>query len=250
MSLGSLLVHTAGKRVLIDLGWGPNSGVTGEATPGRPQGQMVGGSLVANLQRLGVRPEEIDAVLFSHLHRDHTGWLIDPASMSDADTSSVAPTFPNATHYLSQPEWDYWCEQTRLGMPFSPSPEQLVILESRLSFVSDGETILPGIDTIESFGHTPGHLCFAISSGRDRALVLGDAVHCAIEMIEPELVFAADIDPDLARRTRAHIAQTLMDSDSIAAAPHFADFVFGRLLRGEGKAQWHFPDTQVLSVAQ
>jgi len=248
MSLGALLVRSAGKLLLIDLAWGPGSVLTGVATPGQRQGRAVGGALLDNLRLLDVEPGDVDAVLFSHLHRDHTGWIIDPTSSGDEGTTPT-PTFANANHYLSRPEWDYWSAAAVSGVGPAPSPEQLTILSSRLSFLDDGEHVFPGINVMATFGHTPGHLSFVISSGDERAIVLGDAVHCPIEILESELTFFADVDPVLAQRTRVFIEQALLEPDTIAAAPHFADLVFGRLVRGEGRSSWHFPGSQVLTIA-
>jgi glyoxylase-like metal-dependent hydrolase (beta-lactamase superfamily II) len=248
MSLGALLVRTAGKVLLIDLAWGPSSALIGVATSGQRQGGVVGGALLDNLRLLGVDPGDVDVVLFSHLHRDHTGWIIDPAS-SGGEGAAGTPTFANADHYLSSAEWDYWSGGAASGVGPAPSAEQLAVLSSRLTFLEDGEKVLPGIDVMATFGHTPGHLSFVISSGRERAIVLGDAVHCPIEILEPELTFSADVDPALAQRTRVFIEQVLLEPDTVAAAPHFAGLVFGRLMRGTGRPSWHFPDSQVLTIA-
>ena len=245
MSLGALLVRTAGKLLLIDLAWGPGSTLIGVAVPDRPQGRVVGGALLDNLRLLGVEPGDVDAVLFSHLHRDHTGWIVDPTSPH----GEGMPTFANAHHYLSSAEWEYWSAAAASGVGPAPSPEQLAVLSSRLSFLDDGERVLPGIDVMATFGHTPGHLSFVISSGQERAIVLGDAVHCPVEILEPELTFSVDVDPKLAQRTRLFIEQALLEPDTVAAAPHFADLIFGRLMRGAGKSSWHFPASQTLTIA-
>jgi glyoxylase-like metal-dependent hydrolase (beta-lactamase superfamily II) len=244
MSLGALLVRTAGKLVLIDLAWGPGSNLIGVAVPDRQQGRVVGGALLDNLRLLGVEPGDVDAVLFSHLHRDHTGWIVDPTSSGGEGT----PTFANAHHYLSSAEWDYWSAASASGVGPAPSSEQLAVLSSRLSFLDDGDQVLPGIDVMATFGHTPGHLSFVISSGQERAIVLGDAVHCPVEILEPELTFSVDVDPKLAQRTRLFIEQALLEPDTVAAAPHFADLVFGRLMRGAGKSSWNFPASQTLTI--
>jgi glyoxylase-like metal-dependent hydrolase (beta-lactamase superfamily II) len=247
MSLGALLVRTAGKVILIDLAWGPGSTLMGVAIPGQRQGRAVGGALLDNLRLLGVKPGDVDAVLFSHLHRDHTGWIVNPASSGDEGTART-PTFANAEHYLSSAEWDYWSAAAASGVGPAPSPEQLEILSSRLSFLDDSQNVFPGIDVMATFGHTPGHLSFVLSSGHERAIVLGDAVHCPIEILEPELTFFVDVDPELAQRTRLFIEQALLEPDTVAAAPHFADLVFGRLMRGEGRSSWHFPASQALTI--
>ena len=47
-------------------------------------------------------PGEVDTVVYTHLHFDHTGWTtID-------DNGAAVPLFPNARHVVQQTEWDYW----------------------------------------------------------------------------------------------------------------------------------------------
>jgi glyoxylase-like metal-dependent hydrolase (beta-lactamase superfamily II) len=204
--------------------------------------------MLPNLAAVGVEPKDVDFVLFSHLHRDHTGWIVEPATAGETRDPAGAPTFPRAHHYLSQAEWDYWTTMAPTGVGPSPSAEQLAVLEKRLSFVRDGERPVPGIDVVATPGHTPGHLSFVISSGDQRALVLGDSVHCPIELQEPELTFVVDVDPALAQRTRVHLERELTQPGTIAAGPHFADLVFGRLMKGQGRSIWSFPDSQVTRV--
>lgn len=236
MSLGTLLVRTGDALVLVDLGWGPSSQAIGDPAAGGPTGQIAGGSMLVNLAKVGVEPGDVDAVLFSHLHRDHTGWIVDAG----------AAGFPNATHYLSEAEWAYWTQPGRAGVGPAPTGEQLAVLGERLCFVGDGDRPAPGIDVMATPGHTPGHLSFVVSSGGERAIVLGDAVHCPVEILEPELSFVVDVDPALARRTREHLERELTRPATIAAGPHFADLVFGRLLVGEGRPSWQFPGSQAV----
>lgn len=240
MSLGALLVRTAAGRVtMVDLGWGPTSRVLGGEDE---TGGLEGGALLDNLAGLGVRPEDVDSVVFSHLHADHTGWIVDPADRTRR-------AFPNAEHYVSEAEWTYWKEEAPVGQGPGPTAEQLAALGQQVSFVEDGQSPVPGIDVVATPGHTPGHLSFVLSSGSERALVLGDAVHCPVEMEEPDLYFVTDVDPALAQRTRRHIEEELSKPGTVAAAPHFPDLVFGRLLQGKGHAMWQFPDSQVFSAA-
>jgi glyoxylase-like metal-dependent hydrolase (beta-lactamase superfamily II) len=241
MSLGALLVRTAGKQVMVDLGWGPTDFMYTDGTGG-----IKGGALIDNLAKLGVRPDDIDAVVFSHLHRDHTGWIVDPAT-SGVEGQTAKALFPRATHYLAEAEWDYWYS-LEAGAGPAPSSEQMEVLHPLISLVEDGDTPIPGIDIMATPGHTPGHLSFVLSSGNERAVVLGDAVHCPIEIDEPELQFVVDVDPVLAQKTRAHIEAELTKPGTITAGPHFADLVFGRLLPGQGRSTWSFPASQALTV--
>jgi glyoxylase-like metal-dependent hydrolase (beta-lactamase superfamily II) len=243
MSLGSLLVHSAGHIALIDLGWGSDSMMFGGPDAPPDSARIGGGALVKNLGKLGVHPSDVEAVLFSHLHSDHTGWIVDPNSAEDANPEDRL-TFPNATHYVSETEWSYWKEFAPAGGPV-PSALQMDVLASRFEPLEEGDGPIPGIGVMPTPGHTPGHLSFVISSGQDRAVVLGDAVHCPLEVLEPELSFTADVDAELAKRTRRAITEELSKPGTIAAGTHFADLVFGRLLTSEIAPTWHFSETQV-----
>jgi glyoxylase-like metal-dependent hydrolase (beta-lactamase superfamily II) len=234
MSLGALLVRSGGRRVLLDLGWGPTESSIVDPATGAENGRIAGGALLSNLEACGVRPEDVDTVLFTHLHRDHTGWL---------DRGSE-PCFPNADHLVAESEWAYWTTTGNVGVGPAPTKEQLDALAARVAFITDGDTPVPGVDVLATPGHTPGHCSFVLSSGAERALVLGDAVHCPLELLEPELAFVADVDPALAQRTREQIEAELLRPDTVAAGPHFADLVFGRLLRANGKRSWLFPEAQ------
>ena len=57
--------------------------------------------------------------------------------------------------------------------------------------------IAPGVDLRAAPGHTPGSTVVVISSGTERAILLGDAVHCPVELLEEEWEFMADVDPRL-----------------------------------------------------
>lgn len=77
IAIGAYLIRGRGNTVLVDTGTGGANGV--------------GGELIANLARLGVGPEEIDAILLTHAHPDHIGGLLSAAG---------TPAYPNATVFL------------------------------------------------------------------------------------------------------------------------------------------------------
>jgi glyoxylase-like metal-dependent hydrolase (beta-lactamase superfamily II) len=226
MSLGSLLVETAGKRVLIDLAWGPSTLDIGALTNGQHQGRMSGGGLIENLAALGLSPSDIDVVLLSHLHVDHIGWLV-----TDTPAGPV-PTFGRAEYFMTQQEWQYWRrpDGARTG---GPTEAQLDFLASRFTPVEDGSVPVPGINVMHTPGHTPGHCSFVVSSGRERAVVLGDTLHCPLEIAHPELALLGDVDPAAAKATRERLRQQLVTPGTVTVGAHFPDVVFGRVLPAE-----------------
>jgi glyoxylase-like metal-dependent hydrolase (beta-lactamase superfamily II) len=101
-------------------------------------------------------------------------------------------------------------------------------------------TVLPGLDVRLAAGHTPGSTVIVLSSGGERAVLLGDVVHCPVELIETEWQVVGDVDRELARRSRQGWAAELEGSAVPAAAAHFPGMQFGRLLPGQGRRQWVF----------
>jgi glyoxylase-like metal-dependent hydrolase (beta-lactamase superfamily II) len=225
MSLGALLVEMAGRRVLVDLAWGPSSVGLDDVMGQRGAGRISGGALLDNLAALGVLPRDVDAVLLSHLHLDHVGWLATPAG---ADL-----VFDRAEYFLTEPEWEYW--QAAHGSPRTggPNAAQMELLGSRVTFLEDGASPAPGVTAMHTPGHTPGHCSFVVSSGTERAIVLGDTVHCPLEVSHPELTLLGDVDPTAGRATRERLI-TELAGETVAIGAHFPDVIFGRVLGGIG----------------
>ena len=65
--------------------------------------------------------------------------------------------------------------------------------------------LAPGIALIKAPGHTPGHLVLVISDQSERALLLGDAITCPVQLEEEEWGCVFDVDGALARSTRNFI---------------------------------------------
>lgn len=89
-------------------------------------------------------------------------------------------------------------------------------------------------------GHTPGHTALVVSDGAERVLLLGDAVHCPVELEQAEWDGLGDVDPELAKRTREALAREIEGDDAPVGAAHFPGLRFGRLLVAEGKRRWVF----------
>jgi glyoxylase-like metal-dependent hydrolase (beta-lactamase superfamily II) len=219
---GGFLVRTADRLVLIDTGVGP-----GQIGPFGPTKRVIrGGSMMQSLAQLGVDPGTITDIILTHLHPDHYGW----ASTDDART------FPNAVFRCHALDWDYFV--TRPGARLSGFSATLPALAGRLSTWDRDGPLLPGIDARLAPGHTPGSTILVLSSGTARALLVGDVVHCPVELVDDEWASLGDVDPALARRTKVALARELEDGDVPAAGGHFPGLRFGRLLRGEGRRQW------------
>jgi glyoxylase-like metal-dependent hydrolase (beta-lactamase superfamily II) len=211
LALGGFLLHTGGRVVVIDCGVGPLT-----SPP------FFGGGFLSSLAAHGVEPADVTDVLFTHLHFDHVGWA----------TQKGAIVFPNATYRCDERDWAHF-----VG-PDPGATRKLSPLTDRMELWSASGPLLPGLDLLIAPGHTPGSTIMVVSSGTERAMLLGDVVHCPVELLDDEWAGMADVDPELAKRTRVALARELEGTDVPVAAAHFKDLQFGRLLLGAGKRQW------------
>jgi len=213
MALGGFLIRTGDRVALVDTGIGDMQ-----------RGPFDGGRLLASLAAAGVQPEDVTDVLLTHLHFDHVGWT----------TRHGDVVFTNAAYRCDVRDWDHF-----VGPDGDPAAtKKLSPIADRLEPWSGSGPLLPSIDTMAAPGHTPGSTVMVISSGADRALLLGDAVHCPVELIDDEWATIGDVDPELATRTRIALAKEIEGSDIPVAAAHFPGLQFGRLFTGKGQRRW------------
>lgn len=198
--------------------------------------ELVQGELRTSLDALGVDPEEITDLIFTHLHFDHIGWA----------TVGGEPFFPNATVRCAAADLDYFLPGTEEDWFTSqlfhslPVPDRLAPVLDRIETWEQDSPILPGVDVRLAAGHTPGSSVVVLSSGGQRALLLGDVVHCPLELMDDDFNFLGDHDQELANRVREAYAKELDGSATVAAAAHFPGLSFGRLLPSTGIRRWVF----------
>jgi glyoxylase-like metal-dependent hydrolase (beta-lactamase superfamily II) len=213
--IGCFIVRTGDLTVLVDAGLGDiDYGEVGQ-----------GGDLPASLAAHGVSPDDVDMVICTHLHSDHSGWLV----------KDGAPFFPNAAVRFGAGDWGQFVEQA-LGGPQTAADVKLLADMGRVETIDgDGVTVAPGITARTAPGHTDGHVVLVLSSGDARAVLLGDAVTCPIQLEEPDWGAMSDVDPALAARTREALYKELEGTDTLAVGAHFPGLEFGRVLPGQGK---------------
>jgi glyoxylase-like metal-dependent hydrolase (beta-lactamase superfamily II) len=223
--LGSYLIRSDDRTVLVDTGLGPRPA----DAPDVPWGQ-----LLHDFETNGVRPEEVDMVVLTHLHRDHVGWNL------LAEGERYVPTFPNARYWMSATDWDV-CHQPEVQPARFPNAPTCVwpLAELGLVELMHGEHGLTReLTALPTPGHTPGHMSILITSKGERALVLGDAAHSPVQVQEPDWVSRADMDPELTRQTRLTLLDRLERDEIIVAAGHFAAPGFGKIVRLRGRRYW------------
>ena len=220
LSVHTWVVRGGGRTILVDTG-------AGNDKP-RPTMLMFDHLRTPYLERLaaaGVPPEDVDAVLLTHIHADHVGWN---TRLKDGRWE---PTFPGATVFCSGREWRYGAalaagDEARaatersaagLGDP-ARTPvtgvfeDSMVPVEAsgRVRLIEmDGGEVLEGFRYLPTPGHSIDHASIALTSQGEIAVFGGDVVHHPFEITDPELVSMFCEFPDAARRSRAWLLENL-----------------------------------------
>jgi glyoxylase-like metal-dependent hydrolase (beta-lactamase superfamily II) len=235
MSVGGLLVERGGRRLLIDAGLGVQAGHS-------PLGTTNSGALPDTLAALGCDLAAIDTVAFTHLHGDHTGW----AFTRNGD-GTYRKTFPAARYLVAEKEWAPYGRGESL--PVAPPPAILEQLAAARTLAGDDEEIFPGVRTVVTPGHSPGHTSYIITSSTGKRLIaLGDAFHIPAQLGHPEWPSLPDIDADAVVAARRRLTQELEQPGTVGFACHFGDQAFGRVTRpGTGGHGWEpVPSTVIM----
>jgi len=224
-NLGSYLIRSGGRNILIDTGLGPRPA----ETPDVPWGE-----LLRDFEAKNVRVDDVDMVVMTHLHRDHVGWNL------KKEGGRYVPTFPKARYWMSRKDWDACHQPDVQPTRFPNAPDCVWPLQDLglIEFMEGEHSITPELTAVPTPGHTPGHVSILVTSKGERALVLGDAAHNPVQLHETDWVSRADMDPEITRQTRRTLFDRLEREQVIVAAGHFEAPGFGRIVRLDGRRYW------------
>lgn len=218
--LNVTLVQRGDDLILFDAGSGPDFMPTA-------------GDLPDALDAIGVTPDQITHVVFTHAHPDHIWGVLD-----DFDE----PRFVNARHMIGRIERDFWIDPATMNA-VAPSRQSFVAGASRrietlgdvLEVFEDGDEVVAGVTARLSPGHTPGHMSFDLGG---RAFVTGDMVTNAHLGFRRPLVYSgSDQQPEIAAETRLKTLEMLSESELTVIGYHLPDGGIGTVSRdGEGFA--------------
>lgn len=202
------VVKTGGKTILLDAGTG------GQLAP------TAGLAAKGGLEAAGITPDNVDSILLSHMHPDHIFGLM------EKDTN--AQVYPNAEILVSEAEYNFWTDPAKTAK--LPEGRQGLAKRIQATFpdwdnvsqFSGEKEIAPGIRAVDSFGHSPGHVSFHISSGNEELLLIGDAIIVpALFLANLDWQLAFDADKDQATATRQAIVDQAIADNMTIGGYHF-----------------------------
>jgi glyoxylase-like metal-dependent hydrolase (beta-lactamase superfamily II) len=174
---------------------------------------------VERLAEAGVRPEDIDIVLCTHLHSDHCGWN------TQLRDGRWVPTFPNAKYLFSRAEHERWKPRDGANEARAElyNDSVLPVIESKQAVLLDGTHQIDDLLTVEPApGHTIGHVILTAGAADDRGIFCGDAIHHPIQIYEPGWNTKYCEDQPLARATRQHLLERCAEEHALVFPTHFA----------------------------
>lgn len=222
------LINQNGRLTLID----PGSSIYAEPSLGL---------LMENLKAAGISPEQIDTILLTHIHPDHSNGLLDEQGER---------AFKNAEVVVHEKELDFWLDESNVSKVHPILQPTFEITKKAYSLYKDQwrtfnkeEEVLPGIMAIDSAGHTLGHTSFLISSKGEKVLIWGDTVHIpTLEVNVPEVKFLMDIDSVLSLKSRKKIYEMASDEQILIGGMHIDFPGYGYVKRIDNS--YHFVQEQ------
>lgn len=215
--LNVTLIRKGDEQILIDVGSGPRFMATA-------------GKLIDDVDANGVDREAITTVVFTHAHPDHIWGATD-----DFDEL----VFPNARYLISEEEYNYWMADDILSkLPedrqgFATGAQRNInAVKDKLETFKPGADIVTGVTTLETGGHTPGHISLEISQGNESFIVLGDALtHHIVSFQYPDWISGNDHEPERAIKTRQKLLDKMANENTRLIGYHLPDPGVGRVER-------------------
>ncbi len=225
-SVNAFLVNDGKRLVLIDTG------------TGHYLGSEVG-YLIRNLEAGGYSAAQIDHVILTHIHTDHSGGLVLP------DGKRV---FENATLHVPERELEFWLKTPEAARPkdlnqqlFQEAEECLrpyLQQDKIVSFKANAEA-LAGFRSILRPGHTPGHSSIVVESGGRKLVFWGDISHGDIvQFKQPDVTIEFDVDRPMAVRSRRQAFAEAVAEGHLVAGAHIAFPGIGNVLAQGDHFDW------------
>ena len=206
-----IVINTGSKLVVMDTG-------TGEANFERSKGTA--GQFQNNLKTSGIDRSQVDMVIISHFHGDHINGLL---------AADSKPAFPNAEILVPEAEWAYFMDDAEMAKQTSERMKGVFAglrrvfdaLGRKVTRYQPDKEVAPGITSVATPGHTPGHSSFIVASGSDKVFVQADVTHTPVFVRNPGWHAMYDQDANMAEATRRKVYDMLAADKMMVQGFHY-----------------------------
>lgn len=235
LAIHAWLVRGPEWTLLVDTGTGAKKN-----RPSSPAFHRRESDFLDQLAAAGVKPEQVDYVLHTHLHVDHVGW-----NTRLADNGAWIPTFAKARHIFSEDEYRFFANPANMiarhnnsFLARNDSVDPLVANDQAVFVPAEGGEPVPGITFVPTPGHSPFHFSISIEQGGQRLLFSGDVFHHPAQVLVPSANSAFDADPARAAASRHRFLELASESDTTTFCTHVGGSSVLRIERAESAFSW------------
>jgi glyoxylase-like metal-dependent hydrolase (beta-lactamase superfamily II) len=197
---------------------------------------------LGNLAKLGLKTDDIDVVLCTHLHSDHVGWN------TRLENGAWVPTFANARYLMSRTDVDFYGSIPLDSPQYTLTRESYddsilpVLASGQAELVASGHEVGAGLWLEQCPGHTPGTMVMHAERAGTHAIFTGDVFHHPVQIQDAELNLGVDADPVAALAVRKRFVETYADTGIILLAAHFPDPTAGCVVTDGRERTFRFLD--------
>jgi len=233
----SLLLVSENRKILIDSGNGTKWEEKFKKIYNIDTGRF---NIEVSLAKYGFHADEITDVICTHLHFDHVG------GNTKFENGKIVPTFPNATYWVSQENWDLANHPSQKDAGSFIEIDWKVLAENGMVQIVDGrEPFIDGIETYLTYGHTTGLLHPVISDGNKSVFYGADLIPMAAHIPIP-WVMAYDINPVKTVEEKQKLLPKMVDENWILFFEH-DPLIQACTIHRDGK---HFKPKETVTVSE
>ena len=187
--------------------------------------------LLHNLNAIGVRPEDVDVVVLSHLHFDHAGGVL----TAHREHGALDLVFANAHYVVGESAWQRaLAPHARDRKSFIPELQPLLEATGRLERVAGerSETLGDDYRLHRSDGHTPGMLLAEIVGGQGPLVFCADLIP-GVPWVRRAITMGYDRFPELLIDEKSALLDDLVTRAGRLFFTHDPDVAVCRLQRDD-----------------
>jgi len=223
MSLTCLVIQTGRQNILVETGIGDKF----DARFAEIYGVEHSTTLLGELQKLGLDPEDIDIVINTHLHFDHCGWN------THRQDGRTVPTFARARYVVQRKEWEHAQRPTERDRA-SYIEEFFAAAEAQTNFLDGDGEVVPGVRVEVASGHTQNLQCVRVDSEGQTLFFISDLVPTTAHLPYP-WIMSFDLYPLETLENKKRLLPQLAAAKALVVFPHDPCVPCARLVDIEGK---------------